>query len=78
MGRIDLQLTGLFVVGRLVVHQGLRAATVQKVDGHSSVAAAVRRLEVSIEIWQEVDLVAVELSFGEDTWDLDAGIDLGV
>lgn len=71
-------LASLIAVGRLVLHQGGGTASVEEVDRHALVAAAVRGLEVAIEVGEEVDLGAVELALGQDTGHLDAGVDLGV
>lgn len=74
---IDSLLVRLLVVGGLVVHEGSGTATVEEVDGNRLVVA-VGRLELAVEVREEVDLLAIDLTLCEDTGNLDANIGLGV
>lgn len=65
-------------IRRLVHHQRHRATVVKEVDGNTGVASIVGGSKATIEIWQEVDLGAVDGAGREDTGDLDANIRLGV
>jgi hypothetical protein len=71
-------LGGVGVVSGHVLHEGSSTATVEEVDSTTDAAASVCGSETAVEIWQEVDGGTVVGTWGEDAWDLDADVWLGV
>jgi hypothetical protein len=61
-------------VGRLVHHQWDSAAVIEEVDAHAALASSVGGCEAAVEVGEEVDGRAVELSGGEDAWHFDADV----
>jgi hypothetical protein len=72
-----LQLLGVLRVGRLVVLEGLGTAVVEEVDA-GRLAAAVGRLELTVEVREQVDLLVLDHTLGQDTRDLDTDVGHGV
>ena len=75
---MDVLLVGRGVVGRHVLHQGRRTASVEEVDGDAGASAAVARQQTAVEVGKQVDLGSVELASGQDTGDGHADVGLRV
>jgi hypothetical protein len=84
LARIRLQrlryslLVGRLIHGGHVLYERSSSTTIEEVDSTTDAAASVCGSKTAVEVWGEVDLGAVVHALGEDTWDLDADIWLGV
>lgn len=76
-GSGNILLVGLFVVGRLVLLEGVGSAAVEEVDA-GGLVATVGRGQHAVEVGSQVDLGAVLHTLGEDTGDGDADVGRGV
>lgn len=65
-------------VGRHVLHERSSSTVIEEVDRHAHATATVRGCETAAEVWEEVDLGAVESALGEDPWNRDANVWLSV
>jgi len=66
------------VVGWHVHHEGSGSSAVKEVLGNSDAASVVGRVERTIEVWEEVDGSSVVGTLGQDTWNHDTDVWLGV
>lgn len=74
----NLLLHGISAVGRLVQQKWCSTTIIEEVNAGSGVPASIGRSKTTIEVGQEVNRRAVELSWCEDTRDRDTNVGLGV
>ncbi len=71
-------MVGGSAIGRLVHHERDGPAIVKKVHGDTDRSAIVGGEKSTVEVGEEIDSSAIVGSLGEDAWDGDAHVGLGV
>lgn len=57
----------VLAVGCSVIHERRRTAAIKEVDRDSTLATAISRLKLAVEVLQKVDLLAIVGAWCEDT-----------
>jgi hypothetical protein len=65
----NLLLLRVLAVGGHVFHEGSGTSIVEEVDADTGLSTTVAGEQGSVEVGQEVDILALELTLGEDTRD---------
>lgn len=71
--KVNSLLIACVIVGRHVLHQWCCTPTVEKVDGGGP-AVNVGRLQASIEVWKQVDLLSHVRTRSKNSWNRDADV----
>ena len=67
--RNNSQLIAILAVRGLVFHQRCRTPTVEEVDNDTAFTTCIRRGELTVEVLQEIDLLAIVIPWSQDAWD---------